>query len=257
MKKITTWQKVLIIFSLIILALVIIIIIPENKKQIRNEHFTFIFSSSIDTQKINSLSKALEENYLRISNDLQTTPANNIEVNIYAQRWRYIKATGNWGASGNVEGTSKLHLVEQAWGESDSKKVALHEFTHAVVLKFLIDEEPQPLDGRGFDKKLSKFPVWLWEATSVYEAGQFHDPKTMPFLTNDSYPDLVELNNRYKGGKIYMAGYTIIEYILHQYGKDKFIELIKNYGDLVKVLHVTEEEFSKGWYDFVKEKYLK
>jgi hypothetical protein len=257
MKKIFKWRKVLMILAIIILITLIVINIPESKKQIKTQHFTFIYSNSIGTEKINELKEALENNYARISQDLKTIPASNIEVNIYAQRWRYIKATGNWSASGNIEGTSKLHFVEQAWTESDSKKIAIHEFTHAVVLKLLIDREPQLLDGKKFDVKFSGLPVWLWEATSVYEAGQFYNPKTMPFFANDSYPGLSELNDRSKGGKIYSVGYTIIEYILHQYGHDKLIELIANYGDLSGVLKVTEEEFSKGWYDFVKNKYLK
>ena len=250
-------RKILLIFALLVLSLLVIINLPENKRQIKTEHFTFIFSSSIDTSKIDDLANALESNYSGISKELKTIPAKNIEVNIYSQRWRYIKETGNWSASGNIEGTSKLHFVEQTWGESDSKKVAIHEFTHAVVLKLLIDREPQPLNSRLFDKKFSTFPIWLWEAISVYEAEQFIEPKTLPFLNNGSYPNLSDLNNRFKGGKIYNVGYTIIQYILHQYGQEKFIELIESYGDLPKVLKVTDEEFSNGWYDFVKEKYLK
>jgi len=80
------------------------------------------------------LADALEDNYSRIGTDLKTKPSDNIETNIYAQRWRYIKATGNWVASGNIEGISKLHFVQNAWGESDRKKVAVHVFAHTVTL---------------------------------------------------------------------------------------------------------------------------
>lgn len=255
-EKIIKRRKAWFILTLLVLIAIIIINIPENRKQINTQHFVFNYSGGISAVKINELVKALEDNYSRISDDLKTAPANNIEVNVYAQRWRYIKATGNWSASGNVEGTSKLHFVERTWSESNSKKVAIHEFTHAVVLKLLIDREPQPLDTKKFDEKFSKLPVWLWEATSIYEAGQFHDPKQMTFFANGSYPDLNELNNRSKGGKIYSVGYTIIEYIFSQFGRDKLIELIANYGDLSKVLKLTDAEFSKRWYDFVKKKYL-
>jgi hypothetical protein len=60
-----------------------------------------------------------------------------------------------------------------------------------------------------------------------------------------------------KGGKIYSCGYTIIEFILEKYGRDKLIELIKNYGDLRTTFGVTGDQFCKDWYEFVKEKYLK
>ena len=242
---------------ILILALSIIYFSAENKKVIKTQHFTFRFSNSIDTATIIELANALERNYLRIGNDLKTEPSDNIETNIYAQRWKYIKATGNWSASGNIEGISKLHFVEQAWGESNSKKVAVHEFAHAVTLKLLIDNEAQPINSKDFDKKFSTFPTWLWEAISVYEAEQFVDPKTLPYLSNGQYPSIAELNNRLKGGKIYSCGYTIIEYILSKYGQDRFINLIKNYGDLKSTFNLSDSQFCKEWYEFVKDKYLK
>lgn len=198
----------------------------------------------------------MENSYAGISSDLKTTPASDIEIHIYAKRWRYIKATKNWNASGNIEGVSKLHFIAGAINETGSSKVAVHEFTHAVILKLLVDQEPQPLDGKAFDKKFSNFPTWLWEAISVYEANQFVDPKTLPYLNNNQYPTIAELNNRYKGGKIYTCGYTIIEYLLTTYQQDKFIALIKNYGSLQNTLGVSDDTFCKEWYQFVKEKYL-
>jgi hypothetical protein len=250
-------KRILLLLAILILTGSVIFIIPERRKEIKTQHFNFLFSSSIDTSTIRQLAIALESNYYRIGNDLKTKPSDNIEANIYAQRWRYIKATGNWGASGNIEGISKLHFVEQAWGESDSKKVAIHEFAHTVTLKLLLDNEVQSANSANFDQKFSTFPTWLWEAISVYEAEQFVDPKTLPYLSNGQYPSISELNNRLKGGKIYSCGYTIIEYILSKYGQDNFIGLIRNYGDLKKTLHVTDNQFCKDWYRFVKEKYLK
>jgi hypothetical protein len=254
MKK---FRRLVLILAIIILTLSIIYFIPEQRKEIKTQHFTFLFSSRIDTGTIINLAHALEDNYARIGNDLKTKPADNIKTNIYAQRWRYIKATRNWSASGNIEGISKLHFVEQAWGEGDSKKVAVHEFSHTVTLKLLLDNGTQPVNSKDFDKKFSTFPIWLWEATSVYEAEQFVDPKTLPYLSNGQYPSLSELNSRLKGGKIYSCGYTIIEYILSKYGRDNLINLIKNYGDLKKTLNASDDQVSKEWYQFVKEKYLK
>ena len=254
MKK---FKRFLSILAILILTFSIIYFIPENRKEIKTTHFTFLFSNSIDTAIITKLANALEGNYSRIGNDLRTKPADNIETNIYAQRWRYIKATGNWGASGNIEGISKLHFVEQAWGESDKNKVAIHEFAHTVTLKLLLNNETQPVDSKIFDQKFSTFPTWLWEAISVYEAKQFVDPKTLPYLNNGQYPTISELNNRLKGGKVYTCGYTIIEYILSKYGQDKLINLVKNYGDMKSTFNVTDDQFCKNWYEFVKEKYLK
>jgi hypothetical protein len=252
MKKL---KYLLILISIIILVLSIIVNIPENRKEIKTTHFTFLFSRSIDSSSIVGLSKALESSYSKISSNLNTTPAENIEVNIYAQRWRYIKASGHWSASGSVEGISKLHFVEDAWLDTEISKIAIHEFVHAVVLKLLIDREPKPLNAERFDEKFSTFPIWLWEGVSVYEAEQFYEPKTLAYFSNGRYPQISELNNRSDGQKIYTCGYTIIEYILKEFGKDKLIELIESYGDLKKVLDLTEEQFSSNWYHFIKNKY--
>lgn len=253
MKKL---KKTLLIILILLVAVFIIVYIPENRIKIQTKHFTFRFGSTVDTTEITELSKALERSYLRIGNDLKTIPADNIETNIYAQRWRYIKETNNWGGSGNIEGISKLYFVEQAWGEADNKKVAVHEFAHTVTLKLLLDHESQPVNSKDFDKKFSTFPIWLWEGISVYEAQQFVEPKTLPFLNNGQYPNISELNSRIKGGKIYSCGFTIIEYILFKYGQNNLIRLIQNYGNVKTTFNVTEEQFCKEWYEFLKTKYL-
>jgi hypothetical protein len=255
-KALKTKTKVLLIVPGLVVLLVIGSFIPESREELTTTHFTLRYSSSIEKETVAGLSASLEDSYPKISQDLKTVPTEMIEVNLYAKRWRYIQATKNWGASGNIEGTSKLHFVAHAWSEADSRKVAVHEFTHTVVLKLLIDQEPQPLNAKQFDEKFAGFPVWLWEAVSVYEANQLVDPSSLPYLANGSYPGLTELSSRSKGQKIYDVGYTIIDYILSRYGQDKFIELITSYGNVQTVLSVTEAEFSKGWYEFVKHKYL-
>jgi hypothetical protein len=198
----------------------------------------------------------LEDNYNTVGNDLGTQPANPIEVNIYSSRIKYAMATGNWTASGNIEGISKLHFMQQAWDEKDIAKIAIHEFAHTVTLKLLIDHEHKPLDSKKFDEKFSKFPTWLWEGISVYEAHQFVDPQTLPFFQNDHFPALKELNDRSMGQKIYKVGYVLIEYILEKYGYEKFLELITNYGNIPAVLKINENEFMTNWYEFVKTRYL-
>ena len=242
-------------YLFIILVLSIIATIPENRKEFKTTHFTFLFSSSIDSLSVVGLSKALEDSYSKISSNLNTTPAENIEVNIYAQRWRYIKASGHWNATGSIEGISKLHFIADDHLDTETSTIHIHEFVHAVFLKLLIDREPKPLNAKMFDEKFSTLPVWLWEGVSVFEAGEFHEPKTLAYFSNGRYPQISELNSRSDGQKIYTCGYTIIEYILEEYGKDKLIELIESYGDLKKVLNLTEEEFSSNWHHFIKNKY--
>ncbi|WP_207423059.1 hypothetical protein [Desertivirga brevis] len=250
-----TRKKVLTGIGAAIFLLLAISFLLEDRTIKKTKHFSFIYSSSIDSQKIIDISTDLEESYLTIAQNLKTKPSTHIETHIYARKWDYIKATKHLGASGNILGPSEIHFIVRSLEES--KKVAVHEFTHTVVLQLLINREPQPFDSNKFDQKFASFPVWLWESVSVYEAKEFIDPKQLEDLREGRYPSIKELNTRSKGQKIYTYGYTLIDFILEKYKRDKLIELIENYGDLEKTLGITEEQFSKEWYMFVREKYLK
>lgn len=65
-------------------------------------------------------------------------------------------------------------------------------------------------------------------------------------------PSLKYLND---SGQIYNVGYTIIEYIVEKWGREKLPLLITSYVDIETVLGVRESAFEKGWIDFVTEKY--
>jgi hypothetical protein len=248
-------KKILIGLFILIGGLAIVLIIPERRNQLKTKNFTVRYSAQLEPSGIKALADALQGSYARIGAQLKTSPAENIEVNIYGKRWRYVQATKNWGASGSIDGIARLHFVTQAWSEPDNRKVAIHEFAHTVVLKLLIAREPEPLP-ESFDQKFATFPLWLWEAVSVYEAGQFVDPNTLDYFRDGQYPKLGELSNRMQGGKIYTCGYTVTEYILATYGEDGLIRLIANYGDVKATFHVTEDQFSQEWYAFVSKKYL-
>jgi len=228
---------------------------PEMSRQFNSAHFVFFFNKGYDRNEAKDVAKSLEANYARISSDLETQPVDPIQVYLYTSRWAYATTHGHWTSGGNIEGDGKLHFLQHGWDEQSINKIAVHEFSHAVMLKLLLDQEHQPLDVPIFDKKFARFPTWLYEGIAVYEAGQFVDPKTLPFLASGRYPNLDELNDRSKGQKIYKVGYTMIEYILTKYGKQNFIRLIKAYGDL-NILGTSPGAFSKDWYGYVKGKYL-
>ncbi len=263
MKKILTKEQVLrhkgTLASLLILLLLSIFIVSSFSEKTRahdSEHFRFIVSDELDSSQIKVLEQALESNYSRISKNLNTVPADSMEVFIYNRRLPFVKATGYWTATGCIQGPSQLHFMHDNWMNEDTRKVAVHEFAHAVNLQLLLNREPDSTDINAFEQKFSTFPIWLWEGLASYEAGQLHNLKTMPFLANGKYPTLDELNKTNKGMKIYKVGYTIIEYIVTHYGQDKLVELIASYGNLQTVLGVTEAQFEKAWYAFIKEKYL-
>ncbi|AKD03872.1 hypothetical protein POKO110462_03240 [Pontibacter korlensis] len=61
-------------------------------------------------------------------------------------------------------------------------------------------------------------------------------------------PSLQQLNN---SQQIYNVGYTIIEYLVHKWGKQKLAEFIRSYANFEKILGVSEE----GWHQLVADNY--
>jgi hypothetical protein len=219
-----------------------------------SSHFEVRCSSDHSTDEVNDILQCLESNYHRIGDALKTVPPARVEVILYDNRWAYSRATGHWGASGNIEGTEKLHVL---WDGEKTGENSVHEFVHAVTLKLLLDREARPLDSRAFDQKFrSRFPVWLWESVACYYANQSHDIASHPYIRAGRYPRLSELNQRGKGGKVYQVGYTIVEFIVAKWGRDALVRLIAEYGDVRKVLDSSEDEFWLSWCRFVKAKYV-
>lgn len=235
------------------MGLIIFFLYSAETSEINTAHFRFKFDKQLDTGAIYKISASLESNFDSITNHLQTKPLKEIEVFIYSNRWNYLKATKNWSGSGNIEGVSKLHFLNEP--NTDIEKIAVHEFTHAIVLQLLLNQS-KDLSPEAFEKKFAEFPIWLWEAISVYEANQFVSPKTLAYFSTGNYPDLNELNQRLKGAKIYDTGYTIVEFILELYGREKLLYLFKNQGNIQLSFGITEKEFSKNWFEFAKKKYF-
>ena len=100
------------------------------------------------------------------------------------------------------------------------------------------------------DKFVNKYPQWFWEAICDYEAGIVNSMSVKYGMRK--HLSLKDLN---KSNQIYNVGYTIIEYIVEKWGKDKLPILITSYVDINAVLGVSESDFEKGWADFVDEKY--
>jgi hypothetical protein len=102
-----------------------------------------------------------------------------------------------------------------------------------------------------FEKKFLKdYPQWFWEAICDYEAGIVNGISVRYGM--DKNLTLESLNN---SNQIYNVGYTLIEYIVDKWGRDKLAPLIVSYVDIEGVLKVSETEFEKGWIEFVNKKY--
>ena len=207
-------------------------------------HFEFELYDGLSSSFISDISHELEKNYTRIISDLEVQNMPTVIVKIWADYDNFnevmradLGSNHVAGATGYVYNMIEIRIL---YG-SDAPLTAVHEFAHIVTLQV--------------NSSIGNNPRWLWEALALYEAQQFNDPKTLPYMVLGDYPTLYELNDK-SNTNIYRVGYILLEYVIETWGKDSVIELIKSNGNIPETLGITFEKFESGWYQFVKEKYL-
>jgi len=237
--------------------------VEDSSAELKTDHFRVSFQG-IYKGEAQAVADSLESNFNRIRTNLNDPNHEAVRVYIHATQADFNRATGliKSTANGTSRGPNEFHFIWTNWFNSifpdDPIKTAIHEFTHCVQLNILIREAQQEITNREQDdfnklfeeKFLKEYPQWFWEAICDYEAGIVNNISVKYGMGKSL--TLQELNN---SNQIYNVGYTIIEYIVETWGKDKIPMLITSYVDIEKVLNVSESEFEKGWIEFVSERY--
>ena len=214
------------------------------------EHFLF-YSLNNDINTIDDLADELENNFERVTGDLRKKPAEKITVKVYPDIQLFHNAVGNPNAPDWAIGlvkNRKIHMVSplNPGPEHTYKSVLhsiVHEFTHIVI------REINPRN----------IPVWLNEGVASYEGRNIINIKTIisSDIIKSVVPSLSELNNRerFVDLKGYEYSYTMVEYLVHQYGYDKLVELIKTPENIENILGLTEENLYQRWLNYLKQNY--
>ncbi|WP_432666578.1 hypothetical protein R9X47_09555 [Wukongibacter baidiensis] len=213
------------------------------------EHFIYYFTLQ-DKDSITEIDKTLENNYKKVVNDLKPDNLPKIKIRIYPGLKTFHKGMGwsnypDW-AVGTAYGVDEVRIVSPnnpgpAHSYDAILQVAVHEFTHVVT------------------NNISSFAyknTWLWESIALYEANQFKNPKEIKDLKTDKYQKFTEIRDSIQRPEIYEIGYTIIEYIKYEWNMETVRNLIKNNGNVEKVVGITPNELEKGWYEYISKKYL-
>lgn len=222
--------------------------------QFVSENFNF-YSKQEDTKVLNSLSKALESNYLRLTKYMNTSFTSKIDVFIYPDLKKFHSALNlndapDWvvgAASKNeLKMVSPLNPGSEHTYESLMKAI-VHELTHTVVLNF----RKQGLVG---------LPNWLNEGYAYYEAKQLSESQrefVRTQITNKTIPSWNELEkaNNYQFGDIngYPISATIIEFLVKSYGLNKLKQFICEPKNIEKIYKMSKEDLEILWLNHLKQ----
>ena len=130
---------------------------------------------------------------------------------------------------------------------SDSNIFA-HELTHVMTGEINPD----------------RHQTWLIEGLAVYEqtegrAGPYFKTLLHEHVVQDEAPDLNQLTGQTLWNFIekhgYDYGYTVVEYVVQSYGKDKLAELARTAADSDTYFGMSAADFWEGWMVYLKENY--
>ena len=222
---------------------------PATFAQHTSEHFTF-HHTAIDGSSITATATALERDYTRITTELAVRTTPRVNVFLYTTRDALRTAVRPMVgelpefATGLVTGADAIHILSPnltaVLSYVNGVENIAHELAHCVSLVI--------------NPRIANNPRWLWEAVAVYEAGQFVDPRSLPYLTGGASLTLDSLNG-FDNTRIYDVGYVMAEFILTRWGVDALVALIATNGDLAGVTGLSAAEFMTAWRGFVRSQY--
>jgi len=235
--------------------------------QFKTIHFTFSHPAAVNRRILKRIAAALEGGYSRITGDMGNVQLPVVNVAIHASQEAFKEVVG-FRAQGAIAGIGQIHLARlKGFSKllTSYKQLALHEFTHCATLNLIINNDiisgrtkdveewalqNDPPGGPGFN---SNYPRWLWESVACYEAGQRSIIGLFLSIIN-GFPTLEKINMH--GSKVYFMGYSLAEFIITKWGRNVFNSLIKERGNIQKVLGVNEIELHTAYRNFVYTRYF-
>ena len=207
-------------------------------------HFT-LHGQSASKSEADIINDELEKHYMRILDDMGLTSINRVHLYIFndgsslrdavAKRYPGIYLPGF--ATGLTPSATDIYLVKPPSGRFT---IYIHEFAHCV------EQHVNP--------SIPNRPRWLWESIALFEAGEFTEPSNISVLTSNNLPRLSDMSD-FNNTVVYQIGYLLGEYVFKNFGKEKYIELIKSNGNVGSVLGLTDNAFMNEWYKYLKQHY--
>lgn len=221
---------------------------------VETKYFILYFTEK-DSKCIDEVIQALENNYNRISINLEQKLESKLIIEIYYNHKSLHAALGlndapDWIRGGLGDGKIKIASPLNPPPGSNFENVvntAIHEFVHILV-----------------NKINNNTPRWLNEGIACYEAKDNNEkwirqtvieglskgniPTFEALDTGDDFEAFFTLNG-------YQYSYTMVEGIVNLFGYDKLRKLVKSPNKFDEIFNVSESELYKKYVDFIKINY--
>lgn len=235
-----------------------IINVDKNNIEVFSEetkHFIINYTE-VDKPCIQKVSEVLENNYNRITTNLNQQIDEKVIIEVHHDIKRLHNALGlldapDWIRGGLGKGKIIIASPLNPPPGSDFNNVlntAVHEFVHIIV------------------NRINKnIPRWLDEGIACYEAKDNDESwirKTIKNgLMDNTFPVFKELDtgedfDMFFKRDGYQYSYTIAEFIIKEFGYNKLYNLIKAPDDFIGILGIKEKQIENEWIEYIRKNYL-
>jgi hypothetical protein len=214
--------------------------------KLSSAHFR-VMADRVGFDVINAITQALEFDYPRFTADLRVGDLPVTSVWLWQDEDSFYADMASRGSvyrsGGYVRDAHAIALLELPNASlSQITRAAVHEFAHVVSM--------------AVNPSIANNPRWLWETVAVYENREFVDPTTLDYMRAGRYPSLVDLDADWNvSHQVYQVGAVLAEYIVHEWGMDGLLRLIRTNGNVPEALRVSVPEFEAGWRAYLHQKY--
>lgn len=215
-----------------------------------SDHFEF-YSIDKDKEVLGNLEKSLEDNYDRISKDLNVNLERKIKVNIYPDIEQFhnevdMGSTEEWfvGAAKNGEIFMVSPLNPGSVHNYDTLlKVVVHEYTH-----ILVGEINNYTD------------TYLNEGIAVVESNQIFDDGMNEYLkyatSSNKLPSIDDMKNNYSNlEQPYIESGGFVDFLLKKYGYENVISIIKEPEKIEDITGRAKDVLQEDWKKHILENY--
>ena len=224
----------------------------------KSTHF-LVYYDKAGQEQLDRLTQRAEEYYNAITDDFGFTRFNfwtwddRAKIYLFDSQEEYMNATGTPAWSGGQAMASSKVIRTFITAPDFLENILPHEMGHIIFREMV-----------GFNNPA--IPLWLEEGVATYQekrrapgvkkylAGRIKDGSFMGLSGLESF-DLANSKDREKVELFYLESYGLLNYLISEFGKDRFVlfcQNLRDYKDLTRALALTysfagREELESSW----------